>query len=73
MHYVLAHSYSYRPGSIRYENSLLIDITLDGSSVATDYGVTFTVTAGRSTAGAELVRFEASYVALEVQSVGTTF
>jgi hypothetical protein len=71
--YLLSHSYSYRAGSIRYENSIDVDLTLDGSAVATDYGVTFTVTVGRNTSGAELVRFEASYVAIEVQAISTTF
>ena len=71
--YLLSHSYSYRAGSIRYENSIDIDLTLDGSAVATDYGVTFTVTVGRNTSGTELVRFEASYVAIEVQTISSTF
>ena len=71
--YLLSHSYSYRIGSIRYENSIDIDLTLDGSAVATDYGVTFTVTAGRGTAGTELVKFDGSFVAMEVQTISSTF
>jgi hypothetical protein len=54
--YLLSHSYSYRTGAIRYENSIDIDLTLDGTSVATDYGVTFTVTAGRNTSSGEHFR-----------------
>jgi hypothetical protein len=71
--YLLSHSYSYRTGSVRYENSIDIDITLDGSAVSTDYGVTFTIVAGRSTSTTELVRLDATFVALEVQTVSTTF
>jgi hypothetical protein len=71
--YLLSHSYSYRTGAIRYENSIDIDLTFDGSAVATDYGVTFTVTAGRNTSNAELVRFDSSFVAMEVQTISTTF
>ena len=71
--YSLLHGYSYRIGSIRYENSIDVELSLDGSAVVTDFGVTFTVTAGRNTSGAELVRFEASYTALEIQTVTNTF
>ena len=71
--YLLSHSYSYRTSAPRFENSIDIDLTLDGSSSATDYGVTFTVTAGRSTAGTALLRLEGSFLAIEVQSVSSTF
>jgi hypothetical protein len=71
--YLLSHSYSYRTSTPRFENSIDIDLTLDGSSSATDYGVTFTVTAGRSTAGTALLRLEGSFLAIEVQSVSSTF
>ena len=71
--YILSHSYSYRTGAIRYENSIDIDLSLDGTGVATDYGVTFTVTAGRNTSSGELVRFDASFLALEVQTISSTF
>lgn len=71
--YHLTRSPSYRTGAIRYENSVDMDLTLDGTAVATDYGVAFTVTVGRNTTGAQLVRFDASFVALEVQTISTTF
>lgn len=71
--YLLSHSYSYRTGAPRFENSIDLDLTLSGSSSATDYGVTFTVTAGRSTAGTSLLRLEGSFVAIEVQAVASTF
>jgi hypothetical protein len=71
--YVMAHGYSYRSGVGRYENSLAIDLTLDGSSVATDFGVTMTIIVGRSTAAGLLMKLEGSYVAEEVQSISTSF
>jgi hypothetical protein len=71
--YSLAQGHSYRSGANRYENSFVADVVLDGSAVATDYGITLTVTAGRSTSGLDLVRFVGSYVALQVETVGDTF
>jgi hypothetical protein len=71
--YSLAQGHSYRSGSTRYENSFIADVVLDGRSVATDYGLTLTVTAGRSTSGLDLVRFVGTFVALEVATVGDAF
>jgi hypothetical protein len=71
--YVMAHGYSYRSGAGRYENSLDIDLTLDGSAVTTDFGVTLTIIVGRSTAAGLLMKLEGSYVAEEVQSISSTF
>jgi hypothetical protein len=71
--YSLAQGHSYRSGANRYENSFVADVVLDGSAVATDYGITLSVTAGRSTSGLDLVRFVGSYVALQVETVGDTF
>ena len=71
--YSLAQGHSYRSGANRYENSFVADVVLDGSAVATDYGLTLTITAGRSTSGLDLVRFVGSYVALQVETVGDTF
>ncbi len=71
--YSLAQGHSYRSGSNRYENSFIVDVVLDGGAVATDYGLTLTVTAGRSTSGLDLVRFVGSYVALQVETVGDAF
>ena len=71
--YLLSHGYSYRSGAGRFENSISIDITLDGSAVATDYGVTMTFVVGRNTSGTLLVKLEGSFMAEEVQSVSTSF
>ncbi len=71
--YSLAQGHSYRSGANRYENSFVADVVLDGSAVATDYGLTLTITAGRSTSGLDLVRFVGSFVALQVETVGDTF
>jgi hypothetical protein len=71
--YSLVHGHSYRSGAIRYENSFIADVTLDGTGVATDYGLTLTVIAGRSTNSNQLVRFVSSYVALQVDAVAATF
>jgi hypothetical protein len=71
--YSLVHGHSYREGAIRYENSFIADVTLDGTSVATDYGLTLTVIAGRSTNSNQLVRFISSYVALQVDAVASAF
>ena len=71
--YSLAQGHSYRAVANRYENSFIADVVLDGSAVATDYGLTLTITAGRSTSGLDLVRFVGSYVALQVETVGDTF
>lgn len=71
--YVLVHGHSYRAGAIRYENSFIADVTLDGTGVATDYGLTLTVIAGRATNSNQLVRFISSYVALQVDTVASTF
>jgi Collagen triple helix repeat (20 copies) len=71
--YSLVHGYSYRAGAIRYENSFIADVTLDGTGVVTDYGLTLTVIAGRATNSNQLVRFISSYVALQVDAVASTF
>jgi hypothetical protein len=71
--YSLAQGHSYRSGANRYENSFVADVVLDGRSVATDYGLTLTFTAGRSTSGLDLVRFVGTFVALEVLNVGDAF
>lgn len=71
--YSLVHGHSYRAGAIRYENSFIADVTLDGTGVATDYGLTLTVIAGRATNSNQLVRFISSYVALQVDTVASTF
>jgi hypothetical protein len=71
--YSLAQGHSYRSGANRYENSFIADVVLDGSAVATDYGLTLTITAGRSTSGLDLVRFVGSFVALQVETVGDAF
>ena len=71
--YSILHGYSYRTGAIRYENSFVAEVTLDGTGVVTDYGLTLTVIAGRATNTTDLVRFASSYVALQVDSVATTF
>jgi hypothetical protein len=71
--YVVAHGYSYRSGAGRYENSLDINLTLDGSAVTTDFGVTMTIVVGRSTLSGLLMKLEGSYVAEEVQSISSSF
>lgn len=71
--YSLVHGYSYRAGAIRYENSFIADVALDGTGVVTDYGLTLTVIAGRATNSNQLVRFISSYVALQVDAVASTF
>ena len=71
--YILAQGHSYRSGANRYENSFVADVVLDGTAVATDYGLTLTITAGRSTSGLDLVRFVGSFVALQVETVGDAF
>jgi len=71
--YSLVHGHSYRAGAIRYENSFIADVTLDGTGVATDYGLTLTVIAGRATNSNQLVRFISSYVALQVDAVVSAF
>ena len=71
--YSILHGYSYRSGSIRYENSFIADVTLDGTGVLTDYGLTLTVISARATNTTDLVRFISSYVALQVDSVGSAF
>jgi hypothetical protein len=71
--YSLVHGHSYRAGAIRYENSMIAEVTLDGTGVATDYGLTLTVIAGRATNSNQLVRFLGSYVALQVDAVASTF
>ena len=71
--YSLVHGHSYRAGAIRYENSFIADVTLDGTSVVTDYGLTLTVIAGRATNSNQLVRFISSYVALQVDAVVSAF
>jgi hypothetical protein len=71
--YSLVHGHSYRAGTIRYENSFIADVTLDGTGVVTDYGLTLTVIAGRATNSNQLVRFISSYVALQVDAVVSAF
>jgi hypothetical protein len=71
--YSILHGYSYRTGGITYENSLIAQVTLNGAAVATDYGLTLTVTSGRSTNGEQLVRFSSSYVAIQVEAVSSSF
>jgi len=71
--YSLVHGHSYRAGAIRYENSFVADVTLDGTGVVTDYGLTLTIIAGRATNSNQLVRFISSYVALQVDTVASTF
>jgi hypothetical protein len=71
--YSLAQGSSYRTGSPRYENSFIADVVIDGSAVVTDFGLTLTFVAGRSTASTELVRFVGSFVAMEVNSVTGAF
>ena len=71
--YSLAQGHSYRAGSTRYENSFIADVVLDGSAVVTDFGLTLTVVAGRSTATVELVKFVGSFIAMEVDTATVTF
>ena len=71
--YLISHSYSYRTGSARFENSIEVEIAIDGSGSVTDYGVVLSVVAGRSTLTTSLLRLEGSFNALEVQSVASTF
>ena len=71
--YSLVHGHSYRAGAIRYENSFVADVTLDGTGVVTDYGLTLTIIAGRATNSSQLVKFISSYVALQVDTVASTF
>ena len=71
--YSLAQGHSYRAGSTRYENSFIADVVLDGSAVVTDFGLTLTVVAGRSTATIELVKFVGSFIAMEVDTATVTF
>jgi hypothetical protein len=66
--YVLAHGYSYRSGSNRYENSIDAEIVLDGSSTNVAYGITILVASGRVTSGTELVKISGSFSAQEVQT-----
>ena len=71
--YSLGQGHSYRAGSTRYENSFIADVVLDGSAVVTDFGLTLTVVAGRSTATVELVKFVGSFFAMEVDTATVTF
>lgn len=66
--YLLAHGYSFRSSTNRYENSIDAEIVLNGISSNVAYGITALVTAGRSTSGAELVKIEGSFTAQEVQT-----
>lgn len=66
--YILAHGYSYRSGSNRWENSIAAEIVLDGSSSNVSYGITILVAAGRLTTGIELVKISGSFTAQEVQN-----
>jgi hypothetical protein len=67
--YSLIHGYSYRSGSSRFENSIEAEIVLDGSSTNVAYGINLLITAGRLSSGSELVKFEGSFTAQEVQSM----
>lgn len=71
--YVLSHGYSYREGLVRFENSLDIDLVVDGSAIASDYSITITVRAGISTAGVKMVKISGSFMATEVGNLATTF
>jgi hypothetical protein len=64
--YSLEHGYSSRDGVNRYENSMDIEIVLDGTSAQTNFSVTLIVTSGRNTGGTELVRLAGEFTALEV-------
>ena len=66
--YLLIHGYSYRTGSSRFENSIVAEIVLDGSSANVSYGITLEVKAGRDTSGLELVKINGNFRILEVQS-----
>ena len=66
--YFLAHGYSYRSGVSRYENSIEAEVILNGSLIDVSYGITVLVTAGRTTAGSELVKISGSYASQEVES-----
>jgi hypothetical protein len=48
--YIPAFANTYRDGSEGYEWSIDAQLVINGAAVATDYGVTITVTAGKSTA-----------------------
>ncbi|CAN2210538.1 Collagen triple helix repeat [Candidatus Nanopelagicaceae bacterium] len=67
--YLLVHGYSYRAGSNRYENSIIAEIVLDGSSANVSYGINLQVASGRNTSGTELVRISGNYTIQEVQTV----
>lgn len=66
--YFVAHGYSYRSGVSRYENSIEAEVILNGSQIDVSYGITVLVTAGRTTAGSELVKISGSYASQEVES-----
>jgi hypothetical protein len=71
--YVLSRAYSYRTSAFRYENSIQVDLVVDGSSSVTDYSIVFSVIAGRSTVSTSLLRLEGSFTAIEIQSATATF
>ena len=66
--YVPAFANTYRDGSEGYEWSLDGQLIVNGALVATDYGVTITVTAGKSTALAAL-KIDCDYTATLVGEV----
>ena len=68
--YSITRGLVYRGGRLAFEQAIDADISLNGLDVTTDYGVAFTVIAGE-TAGA--VRLSATYMAMEVGSVSSTF
>jgi hypothetical protein len=66
--YVVAHGYSYRSGTNRFENSIDAEVVLDGSGMNLDYEIGLWVNSGRSTSGAQLVRIRGTFTAIEVGS-----
>jgi hypothetical protein len=66
--YVVAHGYSYRSGTNRFENSIDAEVVLDGSAMNLDYEIALWVRSGRSTSGAQLVRINGNFTAIEVGS-----
>jgi hypothetical protein len=68
--YSITRGLVYRGGRLAFEQAIDADISLNGLDVTTDYGAAFTVIAGE-TAGA--VRLSATFMAMEVGSVSSTF
>jgi hypothetical protein len=67
-HFVSSSSNSYRNGVEGFEWSLNAEVILDGSLVATDYGISITVTVGKST-GSETLAIICDFSALLVGEV----